>query len=149
MMVPTRKNIGVNKINKPEYMLIKRKKENPINSIVKGIYPSFYWHLNDPTYLQECAILAPTLDIMEEVNDYLISLNLNDERIYYSQDLVCQSDTITNIFTNLHSLEFLNTIKYSGLPLHELKLNISIQSMLLRNIDYSAGLCNGTRLILT
>ncbi|KAL2541519.1 PIF1 helicase [Abeliophyllum distichum] len=33
-------------------------------------------------------------------------------------------------------------------PNHELKLKVCIPVMLLRNIDHSAGMCNGTRLVI-
>ncbi|KAF7808131.1 ATP-dependent DNA helicase PIF1-like [Senna tora] len=43
----------------------------------------------------------------------------------------------------------LSLLPGSGLPYHELKLKVGAPIMLLRNIDRSMGLCNGTRLILT
>src|SRR6202012_756032 len=45
--------------------------------------------------------------------------------------------------------EFLNTIKASGLPLAKLCLKIGCPIMVLRNLDPSNGLCNGSRGILT
>lgn len=45
--------------------------------------------------------------------------------------------------------DFLNSIKLSGLPHHELRLKIGAPVMLLRNIDPKGGLCNGTRLQIT
>ena len=45
--------------------------------------------------------------------------------------------------------QFLNSIKGSGLPLSKLRLKIRTPIMLLRNLDPSQGLCNGTRGILT
>ncbi|XP_073225768.1 uncharacterized protein [Cicer arietinum] len=44
--------------------------------------------------------------------------------------------------------EFLNDMKYSGIPNHRLKLKIDVPVMLLRNIDQASGLCNGTRLLI-
>ena len=43
--------------------------------------------------------------------------------------------------------EFLNSLSVSGLPPHELKLKMGAIVILLKNIDSSKGLCNGTRLI--
>ena len=41
--------------------------------------------------------------------------------------------------------KFLNSINISGFPLHRLSLRIGCPIMLLRNLDFAAGLCNGTR----
>jgi ATP-dependent DNA helicase PIF1 len=44
-------------------------------------------------------------------------------------------------------MEFLNTLKISGIPPHILKSKIGAIIILLKNIDSRRGLCNGTRLI--
>ncbi|XP_016185395.1 ATP-dependent DNA helicase PIF1-like [Arachis ipaensis] len=44
------------------------------------------------------------------------------------------------------SIESLNALNYSGIPQHRLVLKIGVPVMLLRNIDQSNGLCNGTRM---
>jgi ATP-dependent DNA helicase PIF1 len=48
---------------------------------------------------------------------------------------------------NTYPSEFLNTLEVSGMPSHKLSLKIGAPMILLRNLDPSAGLCNGTRLI--
>jgi ATP-dependent DNA helicase PIF1 len=45
---------------------------------------------------------------------------------------------------HMYTKEFLNTLKFPGMPNHELKLKVGLPVMLLRNINQSAGLCNGT-----
>ena len=47
----------------------------------------------------------------------------------------------------LYSPEFLKSLKIPGLPPGELKLKMGVPIMLLRNLNPSEGLCNGTRLI--
>ena len=49
----------------------------------------------------------------------------------------------------VYTKEYLNSIKISGLPNHDLKLKIGAPIMLLRRIDPKGGLCNGTRLLVT
>lgn len=66
--------------------------------------------------------------------------------MYYSTDSIV-SDEADMI--NRYPVEFLNTIKTSGLPPHCLKLKIGCIVMLIRNINVSEGLVNGLRLKVT
>ncbi|XP_074299927.1 uncharacterized protein LOC141631108 [Silene latifolia] len=117
-----------------------------IASIVDAIYPSLENQLSNPEYLQERAILAPTHEIVDLVNDYVLSRIDATEKIYFSSDEVSKDESNIGV-RDLYTTEFLNSIKCSGLPNHELKLKVGAIVMLLRNIDQSRGLCNGTRLI--
>jgi ATP-dependent DNA helicase PIF1 len=55
------------------------------------------------------------------------------------------NDQVLQIFTP----EFLSSLRTSGLPNHSVKLKVGTPIMLMRNIDQSDGLCNGTRLIVS
>ncbi|XP_074304972.1 uncharacterized protein LOC141639850 [Silene latifolia] len=83
---------------------------NPIASLVDITYPDLQNQLWDPNYLQERAILAPTHEIVEDVNDYVLSLIHEEERIYLSSDEVSRDDR-TMGEPDLYSTEFLNSIK--------------------------------------
>lgn len=48
-----------------------------------------------------------------------------------------------------YPVEFLASLKISGLPLAKLALKPGVPLMLLRNLDASNGLCNGTHMVLT
>jgi hypothetical protein len=48
---------------------------------------------------------------------------------------------------NKYPFEFLNTLEVKGMPSHKLPFKIGTPMMLLHDLDLSAGLCNGTRLI--
>ena len=45
--------------------------------------------------------------------------------------------------------EFLNSLKTSGIPNHKLRIKVGTPIILLRNLDQTDGLCNGTRLVVT
>ncbi|XP_015957461.1 uncharacterized protein LOC107481681 [Arachis duranensis] len=93
------------------------------------------------------AILAPTVEIVEKMNDHIVQLLPGTEKEYLSADSICGSDAYCNVDVDWINTEFLNQIKCSGLPNHSLKLKKSVPIILLRNIDPASGLCNGTRLI--
>ncbi|XP_052206923.1 uncharacterized protein LOC127811252 [Diospyros lotus] len=142
------RNDGHATVEIPDDILI-HGSSNMIESIVETTYPSFSNNVGNTSYLQGRAILAPTLDVVESVNDYMISISDCEGTTYFSSDTICRSDTNIDLLEDLHSTEFLNSIKCSGVPNHELRLKVGIPVMLLRNIDHTAGLCNGTRLIVT
>jgi ATP-dependent DNA helicase PIF1 len=48
---------------------------------------------------------------------------------------------------SLYPVEFLNTLQFSGIANHKLELKVGMLILLLRNLNQSIGLCNGTRLI--
>lgn len=49
----------------------------------------------------------------------------------------------------MYPIEFLNSLKFAGIPNHVLQLKVGAPIVLLRNICPDRGLCNGTRLIIT
>lgn len=62
---------------------------------------------------------------------------------------MCHTERVFGLFAEIHSTEFLNGIRCSGVPNHDLKLKVGVPVMLMRNIDHASGLCNGTRLVIT
>ncbi|XP_047253769.1 uncharacterized protein LOC107844603 [Capsicum annuum] len=122
--------------------------KDPISTIVDSAYPEFYCHSNDIDYLQQREILALTLDMVDSINEFMVSLNHNPEKTYLSSDTVCMSNHSFTAWEYVHTPEFLNSIKCSGIRNHLITLKVGVPIMLLRNIDQSSGLCNGTRMII-
>jgi ATP-dependent DNA helicase PIF1 len=100
-------------------------------------------------FFQDRAILAPINAIVEAINPYMLDLIPGDEKIYLSCDSLCNANSNVDMPDDVHTPEFLNTIVASGIPNHKLRLKVGVLVMLLRNIDQSLGLCNGTHLIIT
>ena len=54
--------------------------DNPIASIVRSTYPDFGTIGDDNAYLRGRAILAPTLNVVESINEYMTSKNNSQGR---------------------------------------------------------------------
>ncbi|XP_022866263.1 ATP-dependent DNA helicase PIF1-like [Olea europaea var. sylvestris] len=85
-------------------------------------------------------ILTPMNECVDYINKILLEQIPGDFSTYYSFD-----EAIDKSEQSLHE-DFLNTLTPNGIPPHELKLKVNCPVMLLRNINPSEGLCNGTRL---
>ncbi|XP_074377235.1 uncharacterized protein LOC141718753 [Apium graveolens] len=46
-------------------------------------------------------------------------------------------------------VEYLNSLNVTGMPPHDLKLKVGVVVMLMRNLNQTLGMCNGTRMIVT
>ncbi|XP_019163585.1 PREDICTED: uncharacterized protein LOC109159928 [Ipomoea nil] len=141
-------NDGHAKVEIPQEHVLKTNSD-PIRAIVESTFPMFSEHQHDGNYLIGRAILAPTLEVVDEVNEYMSSMNVAECRTYFSSDSVCPTENTPDSVVALHTPEFLNELKCSGVSNHSLALKVGSPVMLLRNIDHSAGLCNGTRLIIS
>ncbi|KAI3510469.1 hypothetical protein L1887_17487 [Cichorium endivia] len=129
-------------IDIPHDLLITQSSD-PIGSLIEFVYPSFLEEFNNPNYFQDRAILAPKNDVVQQINERLLSLFPGEEKEYLSSDSLCQSEFLNDTFNEeLYSPDVLNGLKLSGLPNHKLLLKVDVPVMLLRNIDQKNGLCN-------
>ncbi|KAK2414408.1 hypothetical protein QL285_037001 [Trifolium repens] len=86
------------------------------------------------------AILASTIQVVEEINNYVLSLIPGEATDYYSCDSIDQSDVNDCEIFNTLTPEFLNSLRTSGLPNHKISLKIGTPIMLMRNLDQAEGL---------
>lgn len=131
----------------PEELLIPES-ENSMDSILDEIYSNFQDNLHNRQYFRDRAVVAPTNHTVDELNMAMLNKMEGDERSYLSFDSVCRVNTDTNDEELLYPSEFLNSLDFNGLPPHDLRLKVGAPVILLRNLNQSAGLCNGTRLII-
>ncbi|KAI3509551.1 hypothetical protein L1887_24917 [Cichorium endivia] len=111
------------------------------DELINAVFPSLEINGDSSDYIISRAILSTKNEHVDEINDKLIDRFHGEEKVYYSFD---EAEDDKN---NFYPMEFLKTLNVSGLPPHYLRLKIGCPIILLRNIDPSNGLCNGTRLI--
>ncbi|XP_023770364.1 uncharacterized protein LOC111918985 [Lactuca sativa] len=87
-------NDGDAVIRIPEDILITHSFD-PIGSLIEYVYPSFLDNLNDPKYFEERSILTLKHEVVQEINDSLLSLFPGEEKEYLSSDSVCQTEFIS------------------------------------------------------
>ena len=138
---------GEIEIDIPEDLLI-QDCEDPIQALIDFAYPDLLQNTNTSHYFQDRGILAPTLESVQHINDFILSKYPGEEKVYFSSDSVCRSDEDSEVQGEWFTTEFLNEIKCSGIPNHKLTLKVGVPVMLMRNIDQAGGLCNGTRLMI-
>ncbi|XP_058754699.1 uncharacterized protein LOC131627853 [Vicia villosa] len=124
------------------------------------INASYIWHSVEVLTLTKNIRLTsgPTEHDRAEIvefSDWLLKIgegkigepNDGQLRDYFSSNSVDRSKIHDRDMLDVLSPEFLSSLRTSGLPNHQIKLKVGTPIMLLRNIDQSEGLCNGTRLI--
>jgi len=102
-------------------------------------------HKRYKTIANHVILSARNVDV-DEINEKVINLlDKTTERIYTSVDTL---ETVDN--EDIHEVimtEYLNSLNPTCLPPHELRLRKYTVVMLIRNLNISEGLCNGTRLL--
>ncbi|KAJ9547568.1 hypothetical protein OSB04_020111 [Centaurea solstitialis] len=122
---------------------------NPIEAIIEMIYPSLMENCSNPSYITERAILTPKNDMVQDSNEFIIDMLLGEGKTYLSSNKICKGSVQTNDEDLLYPTEFLKSLRFNGIPNHEIQLKVGAPIMLLRNINQIEELCNGTRLIVT
>ncbi|GKA60841.1 ATP-dependent DNA helicase PIF1-like protein [Tanacetum coccineum] len=138
-------NDGQSTVVFPDDMLIPETNDD-VGTIIDDIYPDLLRNLWNPSFFQEKTILAPTHEMVDIINQQMLTLLRGDEKEYESLDSVCLDDEDSNFDDSIYTTKFLNDLRMYGIPHHSIKLKIDTPIMLMRNIDQRAGLCNGTRL---
>ncbi|KAK1389293.1 ATP-dependent DNA helicase [Heracleum sosnowskyi] len=121
----------------------------PIKAIADEIYGGLHDNIGNIEYLWGRAILTPLNEYVDKINREVLERLLGNSKLYKSCDTIYKSSSTYGTNEVLYPSDYLNTLKFSGMPNHELEIKEGVPIMLLRNINPKKGLCNGTRLIVT
>ena len=144
--------IGENKIEEFEFhgqKVIKLKKFDfvfTLKEIIDFVYPNNI--LNDFYKVSKRAILSATNKNIDEINEIVLKEKIKgDEFILYSADTMV-IDKESNPDDQHMSTEILNSYKETGIPNHKIKIKIGALCILTRNLNFSEGLVNGTKVVI-
>ena len=128
----------------PQTMLCQ---ENTMQALIEATYPGINQGNHSDQYYLDRTILSCTNDSVDDINSLLLSSFPGPVQVFNSADTASFQEQQLNDYQP-YPTEYLNSLRASGLPLSRLQLKAGCPIMLLRNLDVSMGLCNGTRLIL-
>lgn len=114
---------------------------DPLNALIESVYPNIELESLVATGALNRAILTTKNAFVDEINDILIAKFPGEEIEYVSFDETIDPNDQTQYEDFLHSLT------PNGMPPHRLVLKHNSPIILLRNMNPTEGLCNGTRLI--
>ncbi|CAN1146786.1 ATP-dependent DNA helicase PIF1 [Linum perenne] len=112
------------------------------DSINASLPRSYLWNY--------CTLLQ--LSINMRISDQAINnapIFEGEVHTYFIADSLATTGSNKEALDIEYPLEFLNSLSFNGVPEHDLKLKPFCTVMLLRNLNPSVGLCNGTRILLT
>ncbi|XP_077223030.1 uncharacterized protein LOC143856650 [Tasmannia lanceolata] len=117
----------------------------PMNSI--EIYTDFPSKLHEDSYLKQRAILAQRNDDVDRINLQMLDMLPGEIKTYFSADSATTDRTEPCATQFIPTPEYLHSLNFPRIASHCLQLKVGVPITLLRNINPSVGLCNGTRLI--
>jgi len=123
-----------------------------LRGLIRTIYSDHRCHSWDAMYLMQRNILAPKNTDVDEVNNVILESLSEESHTYLNANSLAPTKEGATVIAgismdSLYPVEFLNTLRFSGIANHELQLKVGVPILLLRNLNQSIGLCNGTRLI--
>jgi len=101
-------------------------------------------------FMQHNIMALKNTDV-DEVNNAIFELLFEELHTSLSSDSLAPTKGASVAagisMDSLYSVEILNILQFNGIANHKLELKVGVLIFLLRNLNQSIGLCNGTRLI--
>ncbi|XP_027082697.1 uncharacterized protein [Coffea arabica] len=130
------------KISLCEHLLIRYNNKNEsLNRLVDFVFSDLCLYSLDPYSMINRCVLTPKNSCVDDINEMMIDRFPGQAYVYMS------TDRTLNERDQGDYQDFLNSLNPKGLPPHKLVLKENCPIILLRNLNPTEGLCNGTRLI--
>lgn len=118
------------------------------DALIDFIFPGINGPTPPPSYFLERTILAARNGDVDGLNDDILARMTGEQRTFISADKITTEAGADDLQVNdAMPPEYLRSLDASGLAPGELFLKAGCPIILLRNLAPSAGLCNGTRLV--
>ena len=131
----------------PQFCAVEQ--DNTVENMIASTFPNFLHNCKDPKYLSERAILTPTNQTVSQLNSLIVEKLPGDSVSYFSVDSAEDFGGTEDDLNSAFPIEYLNSMNVPGMPHHDLKMKVGVVVMLMRNLNQTLGLCNGTRMIVT
>jgi hypothetical protein len=100
-------------------------KDCNLRGLIRTIYLDHRCHFGDAMYLMQCSILAPKNIDVDEVNNAILESLFEKSHTYLNVNSLTPIEEGVSVATgvsmdSLYSVEFLNTLRFSGIANHEL-----------------------------
>ena len=119
-----------------------RAEKESMKQLSDHVYPNLSKNVCISGWMDGRAILAPTNQQVDQLNDLITDGFPGKPVVLTSSDEVVNPDDFQR-----YNSEYLNSLSPTGLPNHRLFIKQGMPLMLMRNLNPKMGLCNGTRLI--
>jgi len=111
-----------------------------LKTLIHIVFPALVINYANQGYMDGQAILTTKNIVVNFLNTQIVEAMPGQEHIFLSADSVETGDDQAMAI----GTKFLNTITLAGMPPHCLALKVGVPVMLLRNLDATSGLCNGS-----
>jgi ATP-dependent DNA helicase PIF1 len=92
----------------PHELLMPR--QDTIQCMMNSAYPNLCGNYTDMEYLNKRAILTPTNDAVDTINDYVVFILPGDAKEYLSCDKISKTPDTHDSYDLLYPIEFLNSL---------------------------------------
>jgi hypothetical protein len=133
--------VDLDRIKIPSHMRLPAE-DCSLRGLIRTIYPDHQCHFGDPMYFMQCSILTPKNTDVDEVNNAILESIFEESHTYLSANSLTPTKEGASVaagvsMDSLYSVEFLNTLQFSGIANHELEPKVGVPILLLRNLNQS------------